>query len=75
LAVEPNNEALVKGKQDVVEARNNRKPQGGMGGMGGMGGGGMSGLFQQMLMSNPGLLQDPEVLSLMQDPAFINKLK
>jgi len=75
LAVEPNNESLVKGKQDVIEARNNRKPQGGMGGMGGMGGGGMSGIFQQLLMSNPGLLQDPEVLGLMQDPAFINKLK
>lgn len=42
--------------------------------MGGMGGG-MSGLFTQLLMNNPGLLQDPEVMGLMQDQAFINKLK
>jgi len=37
--------------------------------------GGMGGLFQQMLMSNPQLFQDPEVMGMLQNPALMQKLK
>jgi hypothetical protein len=47
-----------------------------MGGMGGLGGGGgMGGLLQQLLMSNPELLQDPEVMAALNDQTLMGKLK
>jgi len=70
---------LITGKQQVQDFMTSQtQGQGqGMGGMGGMGGntGGMGGLFQQMLMSNPQLFQDPEVMGMLQNPALMQKLK
>lgn len=45
----------------------------GMGGMGGMGGG-MGDLFTQLLMNNPELMQDPEVLQAINDPSLKQKM-
>lgn len=80
MSIEPTNESLQQGReQALAEAKRQTGGGGGMGGMGGMGGGmgggAMSGLFQQMLMSNPGLLQDPEVVQMMQDPTMMQKIK
>jgi len=73
--VDPSNEALLNGKNSAEEAMNNTSVDngGGMGGLGGMGS--MGGLLQQMLMSNPELLQDPEVMAALNDTTLMNKLK
>lgn len=76
--VDPSNEALLNGKNSAEEAMNNPSggSGGGMGGMGGLGSmGSMGGLLQQMLMSNPELLQDPEVMAALNDTTLMNKLK
>jgi len=84
LNVDPSNEALLNGKNQAEVADQNPTPSmggmpGGMGGMGGMGGlgggGGMGGLLQQLLMSNPELLQDPEVMAALNDQTLMGKLK
>jgi len=81
LNVDPSNEALLNGKNQAEQADQNPTPSmggmpGGMGGMGGLGGGGgMGGLLQQLLMSNPELLQDPEVMAALNDQTLMGKLK
>jgi len=81
LNVDPSNEALLNGKNQAEQAGQNPTPSmggmpGGMGGMGGLGGGGgMGGLLQQLLMSNPELLQDPEVMAALNDQTLMGKLK
>merc|ERR1712093_347012 len=45
-----------------------------MGG-GGQGGGNMQNLFMQLMMQNPDLFNDPEIMGLMNDPAFSQKLQ
>lgn len=77
--IDPANEGLLNGKNAAEEATNNTSVNnggmGGMGGMGGLGSGGMGGMLQQMLMSNPELLQDPEVMGALNDTTLMNKLK
>lgn len=74
--IDPANEGLLNGKNAAEEATNNTSNNsGGMGGMGGLGSGGMGGMLQQMLMSNPELLQDPEVMGALNDTTLMNKLK
>lgn len=65
----------MNGKNSAEEAMNNPSSSsgGGLGGLGGMGS--MGGLLQQMLMSNPELLQDPEVMGALNDQTLMNKLK
>jgi len=71
--IDPVNEALMNGKNQAEQAEQNPTPS--MGGMGGLGGGGMGGMLQQLLMSNPELLQDPEVMAALNDQTLMGKLK
>lgn len=76
MLIDPANEGLLNSKNAAEEALHNPTPGpqgGGMGGLGGMGS--MGGLLQQMLMSNPELLQDPEVMGALNDQTLMNKLK
>lgn len=76
--IDPENDGLLTGKkqsQDAIDGMG-----GGMGGnmggnMGGGMGGGMGNLLQQMLMSNPDLMNDPEVMQAMQDPTLMQKMQ
>lgn len=70
-----NNAQLLEGKTTAEQAKN-EKPQFNMPNMGGMGGqGGQMGNFlTNMMMQNPEVMSDPEVMQLLQNPAFQQKL-
>lgn len=68
-----NNAQLLEAKATAEEAKS--KPQmPNMGGMGGMGGQ-MGNFLTNMMMQNPEIMKDPEVLQLLQNPTFQQKLQ
>lgn len=61
---------MIDSKKQAEEEKGKNKPN-----FGGMGGGQFNNFFTQMLMNNPQLFQDPEVLQIIQDPAFNMKIQ
>jgi len=63
----------LQGKKEAQDKLSNPN-LGGMGGMGGMGGNPMMNMFTQMMMQNPDLMSDPEVMNALNDPTLMQKL-